>query len=197
MPQPSAPERDLREAVRQVYSGIAERPQAEHPLSVGRALAEGIGYPASLLDELPPAAVEAFAGISYVHGYAEISDTSAVLDLGCGAGLDSLIAARRAASVVGVDFSTQMLQRACRAASQANVGNVEFREGDAEAMPMATASVDVALVNGIFNLNPARAGIFRDLARVLRPGAKAYVAELILREPVPPQAQEATADWFA
>jgi arsenite methyltransferase len=111
-----------------------------------------------------------------------------VLDLGCGAGLDSLIAARRAGlsgKVIGVDFSTAMLDRARKAAKKACIQNASFEQTGAECLPLSPASVDVALVNGIFNLNPERESIFRELARVLRPGGVVYAAELILGSPLP------------
>lgn len=120
-----------------------------------------------------------------------------VLDLGCGAGLDSLLLSRQAASVLAVDFSPDMLARARRAVSAAGAGNVEVRQGDAEAIPADDASIDVAVVNGIFNLNPKRTEIFRELARVVRPGGHTYVAELVLVEPLPPDVGGSDADWFA
>lgn len=187
----------LRAAVREVYSGIAEQPLAEHPFPVGRRLAEAVGYAPELLRQLPDRAVEAFAGVTCIHDFARLRGGSVVLDLGCGAGMDSLIAARAAEQVVGVDFSPAMLERARKAASEAGVANVEFREGAAESIPAADASFDVALVNGIFNLNPARELIFSELARVLRPGGALYAAELILAGPLPPGVDATASDWFA
>jgi arsenite methyltransferase len=187
----------LRDAVRDAYSAIAERPEGDHPIAVGRRLAVGIGYPAALLDGLPQEAVEAFAGVSYLGGFAEVPPGSLVLDLGCGAGLDSLISAPSAGAVIGVDFSESMLERARTAAGRAGVRNVDFRKGDAEAIPVADRAVDVALVNGIFNLSTNRASVFQELARVMRPGGRAYVSELILREPLPPDVEASSADWFA
>ena len=186
---------ETRTAVRDVYSEIADRPEAEHPFPVGRRLAEGVGYPASLLDSLPNSAVEAFAGVSYVWGFADLNDQSTVLDLGCGAGLDALIAARTAARVVAVDFSPAMLARAQRSVAEAKAVNIDLRLGSAEAIPVADAAVDCAVVNGIFNLNPARDQIFKELARVIRPGGHAYVAELIrIDGAVVPASDQ---DWFS
>jgi arsenite methyltransferase len=196
MPRPDS-SGALRDAVRDAYSAIALHPEGDHPISVGRRLAGGIGYPSALLDAMPEEAVEAFAGVSYLGGFAEITPGSRVLDLGCGAGLDSLISAHSAGEVIGVDFSESMLRRARAAAERAGAGNVEFRMGDAEAIPAADRAVDVALVNGIFNLSTQRASVFQELARVIRPGGRAYVAELILREPLPPDREASRTDWFA
>jgi SAM-dependent methyltransferase len=190
----------IREGVRRAYSAAADRPEDEHPFPVGRAFAERLGYPAGLLESLPSASVAAFAGVSNVAILADLPPGAAVLDLGCGAGLDALIAAERVGlggSVVGVDFSDSMLARARRGAAEAGRGNVEFRWGEAESLPLEDRSVDVALINGIFNLNPARDAIFRELTRVLRPGGAVFAAELILREPLPPEEQADPSNWFA
>jgi arsenite methyltransferase len=190
----------LREGVWQAYSTVAEQPEAEHPFAVGRAFAERLGYPTETLNSLPHASVEAFTGVSNVAIFADILEGATVLDLGCGAGLDSLIAAQRVGpygKVIGVDFSEAMLTRARQSAVEAGISNVEFRCGDAEALPLETRSIDVALVNGIFNLNPAREAIFRELARVVRPGGAVYAAEMILREPLPEAEQNDLDNWFA
>ncbi len=189
----------LRSAVHTAYSAAAERPTQKHAFPVGRLLAERLGYPVDLLDALPPAAVEAFAGVSNLAVSAALPPEARVLDLGCGAGLDSLILARRVGAsgrVVGIDFCEAMLVRAWQAAAAYGV-NVTFCRGDAERLPLEDASMDVALVNGIFNLNPARAEIFRELARVVRPGGHVYVAELVLQEAVNKPDHFTEAEWFA
>lgn len=191
---------DLREAVREAYSTAARQPEGKHPFPVGRAFAESVGYPGDLLDSLPPAAVEAFAGVSNVSLFAEIPAGAIVLDLGCGAGLDALVAARRTGprgKVYGFDFSDSMLERARQAADVAGAGNVEIRRADAERLPLPDASIDVALVNGIFNLNPSRAAVFGELARVMRPSGSVFGAELILAEPLPEAERTCATNWFA
>lgn len=190
----------LKEKVRNAYSAAAHNPTAKHPFPVGRAFAESLGYPAALLDTLPASAVEAFAGVSNVSLLAEIPTGATVLDLGCGGGLDSLIAARQvgpSGKVIGIDFSDIMLGKARKAAEEASSPNVTFKQADAESLPLGPASIDVALVNGIFNLNPARESIFRELARVLKPDGVVYAAELVLTGPLPPNVSQTDADWFA
>jgi arsenite methyltransferase len=189
----------LRSAVQKAYSAAAEKPSEKHAFPVGRVLAERLGYPAEMLETLPPISVEAFVGVSNVAVFAAIPVGATVLDLGCGAGLDSLIAARRVGEgghVIGIDFSDSMLARARQAAAVLGV-DVTFCRGDAEQVPLESASVDVALVNGIFNLNPARAQVFRELARVVRSGGHVFVAELILREAVAKPDHFTEAEWFA
>jgi|YelNatPaOPRAMG01_1025707.scaffolds.fasta_scaffold19998_4 arsenite methyltransferase len=192
--------RRIREAVREAYSAASRQPPGEHAFPVGRAFAESLGYPSDLLARLPATSVDAFSGVSNVSVFANIPTRARILDLGCGAGLDSLIAAVRAGSegrVVGVDFSAAMLERAHTAAREAGLKNAVFCRADAEALPIKDGSIDVALINGIFNLNPSRDAIFRELARVLRRGGFAYAAELILREPLSPEIRASEANWFA
>jgi SAM-dependent methyltransferase len=191
---------DLLQAVRSAYSGAAEHPEQTHPFPVGRSFAQDVGYPGDLLEAIPNAAVQAFTGVSNVPLIAELSAGDTVLDLGCGAGLDSLIAGRRVGEdgrVYGVDFSQSMLERARSAARTANARNISFLLAAAGWLPLRNGSIDVALVNGIFNLNPARAAIFGELARVLRPGGAIFGAELILREPALAPQELDRLNWFA
>ncbi len=200
MPESAVRSSQLRDRVREAYSAAANSPDKQHAFPVGRDFAESLGYPRALLSELPAVASDAFAGVSNVSVFAEIPLGATVLDLGCGAGLDALVAARRVGptgKVIGVDFSADMLCRARKAVHEAHASNVEVREGDAERLPVEDAEIDVALVNGIFNLNPARDTIFRELARVMRPGGGVFVAELILSGPLPPEVTASEANWFA
>lgn len=198
--QPPLPDpASLRLAVRDAYSAVATTPNEQHPFPVGRQFAESVGYPADVLDSLPAVAVEAFAGVSNVSVFAAIPAGATVLDLGCGAGLDSLIASRRvgpSGNVIGVDFSETMIDRARRGAAECLAKNIDFRIAGGERLPLDDASVDVAVINGIFNLNPDRASVFSELARVLRLGAPAYVAELILIEPLPADHRACITNWF-
>jgi SAM-dependent methyltransferase len=193
-------EGEVREKVRDAYSSAAENPEAPHPFPVGRAFAESLGYPADWLEEIPPASLDAFAGVSNVPCFAEIPRDATVLDLGCGAGMDSLLIARRmghGGRIVGIDFSQSMLQRARCAGLESRTANVLFSQAEAERLPLCDGSIDVAIVNGIFNLNPGRTAIFHELARCVRPGGRVYGAELVLREPLPPEAKASASNWFA
>jgi arsenite methyltransferase len=194
------PSAKLREKVCRVYSKAAQKPAEEQTFPLGRDFAESIGYPPDLLASLPTVSVHAFTGVSNVSLFADIPKGARVLDVGCGAGLDSLIASRRVGStgkVVGVDFSKSMLARARQAAAECGVVNVEFHQADAEDLPITDGSIELALVNGIFNLNPNREAIFRELARVLQPNGKVYAAELILREPLPEKIRKNLGNWFS
>jgi arsenite methyltransferase len=190
----------LRDKVQEAYSAAANRPHEAHPFPVGRAFAESLGYPRELLASLPAVSVEAFTGVSNVSLFSNIPEGAAVLDLGCGAGLDSLIAAKRvgpAGRAVGIDFSFSMLRRARRAAAEAGIANVLFGQAHAENLPLNAGFAELAMVNGIFNLNPARDAIFHELARVVRPGGAVYAAELVLSGSLPPEVRAGESDWFA
>lgn len=189
----------LREGVQKAYSAAALEPEAKHPFPVGAAFAASLGYPEELLREAPIESVASFAGVANVSCFAPLSPGARVLDLGCGSGLDSFTAARRIGSggvAVAVDFSFEMLRRA-RIAADAQVGRILFLQASAEQLPLPDASIDVALVNGIFNLNPDRELLFLELARVLRPGGTLAGAELILKEPMPLPENPSPENWFS
>ncbi len=191
---------NLKEGVREAYSKAAEHPGEDHPFPVGRRFAESVGYPSDLLRQLPAASVGGFAGVSNLSIIAEIFEGATVLDLGCGGGLDSLISARRVGNqgqVLAVDFSPAMLKCAKQGLLESGMTNVRIFSGDAERLPIEDESVDVALANGIFNLNPERASIFSELARVVKPGGCVYVAEIILRDDLGQQVPASAANWFA
>jgi SAM-dependent methyltransferase len=192
--------RHLHTTVQRAYTEAAQRPQDEHAFPVGRSFAESIGYPHKLLESLPSVSVDAFSGVSNVAIFADIPEGATVLDLGCGSALDTLIAARRTGpkgKVISIDFSDAMLARARQAVAQVSLDNVELHLADAEDIPVEDRVIDVAIVNGIFNLSPTRDAIFNELARVVRLGGAVFASELILREPLTPNVCESETDWLA
>ena len=191
---------ELRESVRRAYSAAANAPKDKHPFPVGGAFARELGYPQELLDRIPRESTDAFAGVSSVSIQAPLREGVLVLDLGCGAGLDSLVAAAQVGlqgRVIGIDFSESMLNRAKRSAHTSGHCNVLFLRASAEQLPLHDSCVDVALVNGIFNLNPFRERIFHELFRALRPGGQVFGAELILKSTLPEHLQSGSANWFS
>jgi ubiquinone/menaquinone biosynthesis C-methylase UbiE len=178
----------------------ANAPDRKHPFPVGADFARELGYPDQALMSLPNEAVEAFAGVSNVSIQALLCDGLKVIDLGCGAGLDSLIAAQRVGRtgrVVGVDFSAEMLDRASRSSKLLGLARLTFVRASAEQLPFPDACFDGAMVNGIFNLNPFRAQIFRELGRVVRPGGRVSGAELVLNATLPDELRSGSANWFS
>ena len=196
---PAFEDSQLLDAVRQSYSRAADDPAGKHPFPVGRDFSESVGYPVHILDALPAATVNAFVGVSNVSIFADIPKGSTVLDVGCGSGLDSLIAAGKAGpsgTVIGVDFSESMLQKAREAAEVAGV-EIEFHCCDASQTPLEEGSIDVILVNGIFNLNPKREKIFAEMNRLLKTGGRVYAAELVLTSSIRRKGLRNLDDWFS
>lgn len=187
---------ELHELVRQTYSRIGESPQAGAPFPTGRILAEALGYHTPLLDTLPTVSVEAFCGVANLWAWVPLADHHQVLDLGCGAGLDTILAAWRSDKVWAVDFSQTMLKRNRQAVAEAGLQHkVAHLRAEAQKLPLSDESVDIALVNGLFNLNPFREQVFRELARVLKPGGSVFAAEIVLQEDALTRTD--SIDWFS
>jgi SAM-dependent methyltransferase len=191
----------LRQKVREVYSEAAINPKSELPFPIGRSFAEQVGYPKELLDSLPGLISESFVGVSNVSIYAEIPEAATVLDIGCGAGLDSIIAAEKTGEkgkVVGIDFSKKMVEKAKKSISLTSYKNIEFHNAPAESLPFQSRSFDIVLANGIFNLNPFRDKIFKEIKRVLKCGGGVYASEVIFAKPREhPDNVVKINDWFA
>lgn len=189
----------LRAAVRDRYAAVARDPTAPHSFRVGRDFAAALGYPPDLLDSLPASAVDAFTGVAAPVLSAEIQPGEAVLDLGCGAGLDLAIAARAAGPtgrVVGVDIAPPMASRARETAARLGLPGAWAIVAAGEALPLADGWADAVVVNGILNLAPRKAAILEEIARVLRPGGRLVLAETTLRQPIAPDEVRTLDDWF-
>lgn len=190
---------DVEAAVRDRYSQVGADPSQPAGFPVGRAFAEAVGYPAELLDALPAAAAAAFAGVACPVPHAALQPGETVVDLGCGAGLDSLYAGRYvgpSGCVVGIDFAPAMIDRAERSFAAAGMPWVEARLSDGRRLPLGSGSADVVLVNGIFNLNPDKAAVLAEAVRVLRPGGRLVAAEITLSAPLPSDEGHSLDDWF-
>lgn len=189
---------DIRAAVADRYSLIGQTPGHEQAIPAGRSWAEVLGYPAALLDAVPDVAIRSFTGIGTPILQADPAPGEVVLDLGCGAGLDAILAARSVgpdARVYGVDMAPGMLARAREAVAEAGLTNVTILEGTAEELPLPDNSLDVAVVNGLFNLAPDKAAVARNLARVLRPGGRLVGAEIVITDDRPPNSLDLES-WF-
>lgn len=188
----------LREEVRRKYREVAQNPGAQHHFHTGRHLAGLLGYPDEQVDGLPDTAVESFAGIANPFALRPLESGERVVDVGSGAGFDSLIAAEqvgRTGSVVGVDMTDEMLAKARRNAAQLGLSNVTFRQGLAEALPVDDSSADVVISNGVFNLCADKRAVLTDILRVLVPGGRLQFADIANGKPVPPEALRQIDLW--
>jgi len=181
----------LRVEVQTKYREVAEDPTAEYHFHTGRQHALRLGYPVSPLDQLPEEACEAFAGVANPFHWDTPHPGERVVDLGSGAGMDSLLAALHVGPdgrVIGVDMTPEMLERSRSIAETLGFANVEFREGFIESAPVDDGWADVVISNGVINLCPDKLGAYREIARILRPGGRMMVADICIEKPVPEEA---------
>lgn len=174
----------LRAEVQSMYTRVASDPGGEFHFHRGpRYAAERLGYDAAALARLPDSVTASFAGIGNPHLVQPIDDGATVLDMGCGAGTDLLLAAMQvgpAGRAIGVDMTESMAARAREGAREADLANVEVRLGDATALPLPDGSVDVLISNGVFNLVPDKARALAEMFRVIKPGGRLQIADIVL-----------------
>ena len=181
----------LREEVQEKYREVVEHPDRTFHFQTGLRAAANAGYRDEWLEGLPEQAVASFAGVSNPFHWGLPAPGDRVVDIGSGAGMDSLIAAQAVGpggEVVGVDMTPAMLEMARQAALDSGLANVEFREGLAESLPIPDGWADVVISNGVINLVPDKLGAYREIARVLRPGGRIRVADICVERPVPESA---------
>jgi arsenite methyltransferase len=189
---------EIRDGIRQRFAKVALSPQGEQPFPIGPASAKRLGYAGDEIDALPTSVTESFAGVGNPLALGELRAGETVLDLGSGAGMDSILAARRVASsgkVVGVDNTEEMVEKAKRNAESTAVTNVEFRRADADALPVSDATVDVVISNGVFNLCLDKPRVVAELFRVLKPGGRVQMADILLDDGVPPEEVKRKGAW--
>jgi arsenite methyltransferase len=186
--QPTVDVATLRAEVQAKYREVAQDPTGDYHFHTGRAHARRLGYPPSPIDQLPDEACEAFAGVANPFHWDHPQPGDQVVDLGSGAGMDSFLAALWVGAhgqVIGVDMTPEMLARSRRLADQLGLGNVEFRQGVIEALPIEDGWADVVISNGVINLCPDKVGAYREVHRVLKPGGRMRVADICVERPVP------------
>lgn len=189
---------ELRAAIREEYETVARDPGRGFHFHTGRTLTRIVGYEDEWLEGIPETAIESFAGTGNPFSLGRLKPAERVVDIGCGAGIDSLIAARMVESegrVIGIDMTPAMLDRARSAAAEAGFKNVEFREGVMEDLPVEDAWADVVISNGVLNLTPDKPRVLAEMARILKPGGRLQIADILVEKEVSGGAKQKIDLW--
>ncbi len=179
---------ELEQKVKKMYSDVALNPNGEYHFEMGRGLAEKLGYEKNDLDRIPAAAIDSFAGVGYYFDMADIKEGEQVLDLGSGSGMDVFVAALKAGStghVSGVDMTDEQLKKAEDLRKQNQFETVSFHKSYIEKLPFQDASFDVVISNGVINLCTDKGKVFTEIARVLKPGGRMAIADIVTERQLP------------
>ena len=185
-------------AVREMYTEVASHPAKVFHFPTGRAACLFVGYSKALLDAVPETAVESFAGVGCPFAIGAIRPGDIVLDVGSGSGTDALIASILVGpngKVFGLDMTGAMLKKAWANAKKMGAKHVEFLKGNAEEIPLPDASIDVVSSNGVLNLIPDKPKAFSEIYRVLRPGGRIQITDIVLGKPIKETSRENPKLW--
>jgi arsenite methyltransferase len=188
----------LRQAIQEEYNEVASHPHKGFHFHTGRPLARMLEYRDEWLEGIPESCIESFAGTGNPFSLGELSSGERIVDVGCGAGIDSLIAAKKVGPngrVIGVDMTSSMLKKSRRAAEETELKNVQFREGYAEALPVDDGWADVVISNGVLNLMPDKAAALEEMNRVLKPGGRLQIGDILVQKAVPESAKRKIDLW--
>ena len=188
----------LRSEIEKTYTDVSTDPSKEFIFPTGRTWAEDLGYPQPELSRVPDETVESFAGVANPFALGRIEKGGEVLDLGCGAGTDLLVAAQMVGpegGVTGVDMTPSMLARARASANEMGIANVALHQGLIESLPLDDESVDVVISNGVIDLVPDKDLVFGEIDRVLRPGGRLQIADVVIHTEVSEDARDRIDLW--
>lgn len=189
---------ELRARISAKYRDVATNPELGFHFHTGEPLSRMLGYEADVVRGLPQSTVASFAGTGNPFLFGDLGPGEVVVDVGCGAGFDTLIAARQVGAegrVVAVDMTAEMREKTVSGARQLGLGNVDVRAGYAESLPVDAESADVVISNGVINLCPDKQAVFREIFRVLKPGGRLQVGDILVHVEVPQEAKDDIELW--
>jgi len=189
---------ELLDAIKREYSNVAIHPEKEYHFHTGRAALDRIEYDQVLYAFVPEENITSFAGTGNPFSLGPINDGDVVVDVGSGSGFDALIASQMVGPegrVVGIDMTHEMLSKARSGAKNMGANNIEFREGYADQLPLPANFADVLISNGVLNLSPDKEKTLRDWARVLKPGGRLYIGDILVSERIPQEALDDISLW--
>ncbi|MCC6266731.1 MAG: methyltransferase domain-containing protein [Dehalococcoidia bacterium] len=189
---------ELRARISDKYRDVAMKPELGFHFHTGAPLARMLGYPEDVVASLPEGTVASFAGTGNPFLFGDLRRGETVVDIGCGAGFDTLIAARQVGpdgNILAVDMTAEMRAKTRAGAEALGLSNVDVREGFAESLPAADAVADVVISNGVVNLCPDKQAVFREMYRVLKPGGRIQVGDILVHREVPQDARDDIDLW--
>jgi arsenite methyltransferase len=188
----------LRDEIQKTYTNVSEHQGQDFIFPTGRHWAESLGYPENELERVPEASAQSFAGVANHFMLGPINEGETVLDLGCGAGTDLLIAAQMAGPggrAIGIDITPSMVKRARQSAAEMELDKVEVHEGQIEQLPLPDESIDVVISNGVIDLVPDKDAVFSEIKRVLKPGGRLQIADVVIHREVSEEAKRDIDLW--
>ena len=190
---------DLEKKVKAMYTDVAKKPKDEFHFEMGREMAERLGYPADTLDTIPQEAIDSFAGVGYYFNYADLQEGESVIDFGSGSGMDTFFAARRVGEngcVIGVDMTDAQLYKASLLRDASDLNNVLYFKSYIQNTPCRNGSFDAVISNGVVNLVPNKDMVFKEAARLLKPGGRLALADIVTETRLP-EGISCDATWWA
>ena len=192
-------QQELESRVKKMYKDVAEHPEVTYHFEMGRSLAERLGYPGEMLDQIPAEAIDSFAGVGYYFDLADLQPGERVLDLGSGSGMDVFFAARQVTDghVIGIDMTNEQLEKSTYLREHYGFNQVFFRKSYIEDLPIVSETIDAVISNGVINLSSKKGKVFLEAARILKPGGRLAIADIVTEQRLPESISCNASLWAA